>query len=83
MGSELSAIILGDVRRREKAEMTREQREDTIYNAAQLAEIERISLTRQDYRNIIDCAEEFLYTTGHYDYDDCYFVITEYFNIFS
>lgn len=63
--------------------MTREQREDTIYNAAQLAEIERISLTRQDYRNIIECAEEFLYTTGHYDYDDCYFVITEYFNIFS
>ena len=58
--------------------MTRRQRSETIYNATQLAEFENIDLSRVDYFNIVDCAERFFRTTGHYDYEDCYFVITEY-----
>lgn len=58
--------------------MTRKQRSETIYNATQLAEFEQITLTKIDYNNIVDSAQTFFNTTGHYDYEDCYFVITEY-----
>lgn len=58
--------------------LTKRQRSETIYNATQLAEFESLDLTRVDYFNIVDCAERLFRTTGHYDYEDYYFVITEY-----
>ena len=63
--------------------MTRRQRTELRYNAAQIAEFERVTLTKADYDNIIDEAEEIFNSTGHYDYEICYDIVVKYMHIFS
>ncbi|GEM_PF-5736113 len=63
--------------------LSKRQKAEIRYNTTQLAEFERISITREDCDNVVGLAEELFRTTGKYDCEDVYFVICEYLKIFS